>query len=93
MKTRQLDSIQDFVDAWRQWEGRPADIASTLTMISRLGDAGYYSVQAGHRAHASWPDMHAWCCERIGARHYTWTGGTFWFDTEEAAVLFALTWA
>lgn len=93
MKTLQLDSIQDFIENWRQWDGKPTtDISSALTTMSRLGDAGYYSVQGGPRAHANWPEMHTWCCEQFGARHYAWTGGTFWFDTQEAAVLFALTW-
>ncbi len=59
------------------------------TVLSR---GGYYSVQLG-RATAEWSEMHQWLNDNIGNRHYTWTGSTFWFETEETATLAALKWA
>lgn len=34
-----------------------------------------------------------WCCDQFGEDHFTWTGRWFWFETEEAAMLFLLRWA
>jgi hypothetical protein len=33
-----------------------------------------------------------WCREQFGEDHYCWTGGSFWFECEEHAVLFTLRW-
>jgi hypothetical protein len=36
--------------------------------------------------------MRTWCELNVGEEHYVWTGSQFWFETESAAVLFALRW-
>jgi hypothetical protein len=37
--------------------------------------------------------MRTWCNLNVGEEHYVWTGSQFWFETESAAVLFALRWS
>lgn len=54
-----------------------------------LREQGYYPVAAGL---GSWADIHEWCNQHIGEQHYTWTGEVFWFETEQAAMLFTLRW-
>lgn len=56
-----------------------------------LREHGYYSVpSAGFLSlHNSRTD---WCREQFGDDHFVWTGSDFWFETESAAVLFALRW-
>jgi len=56
----------------------------------RFRAAGYHSVEVN--LDHPWQDIHEWCVDQFGKDHYTWTGGTFWFETEQAAVLFALRW-
>lgn len=60
----------------------------------RFRAAGYYSAEVDllHHRHL-WQDIHEWCCDQFGQDHYTWTGETFWFETEQAAVLFSLRWS
>ena len=65
-------------------------------MVSRkrreiLKEQGYYPVVSDPST--AWADMHEWCEQHFGEDHYTWTGEVFWFETEQAAVLFALRWA
>jgi hypothetical protein len=56
--------------------------------------AGYYPVElSGPVLMGEWQECHQWCCEHIGEDHYSWTGGTFWFETEKAAMWFALRWS
>ena len=57
----------------------------------RFSAAGYYSAEVD--LNHPWQDIHAWCVDQFGEDHYTWTGSTFWFETDQAAVLFALRWA
>lgn len=90
MKTRQRDCIRDCVDAWRQWDGEQN--TATINWYRRLTDAGYPCVTAGARAMTQWPNMHDWCREHIGHRHYVWAGSTFWFERDQDATAFALTW-
>jgi hypothetical protein len=40
----------------------------------------------------NWPNVHKWCEWQFGSEHYVWTGSTFWFETEQAQLLFMLTW-
>jgi hypothetical protein len=90
------DCIQDFVESWK---GYDSNIKGNLQLPncpknweSRLRDAGYYrAMYAGYGQ--KWPDVHKWCEEHVGKKHYAWTGFTFWFDSEKNAILFALRWA
>lgn len=54
--------------------------------------AGYYSVDVSMMT-IDWTGCHAWCQQQYGADHYSWTGSTFWFETEQDALLFALRWS
>ena len=56
--------------------------------------AGYYPVELGSLVlMGEWQECHRWCCDHIGEDHYSWTGGTFWFETEQAAIWFTLRWS
>ena len=56
--------------------------------------AGYYPVKLGMLGLVGeWQECHQWCRDYIGEGHYSWTGSTFWFETEKAAIWFALRWA
>jgi len=57
--------------------------------VLRMGK--YYSVVCKNGV--EWPKMHQWCQENIGKNHYTWTGQTFWFETDKDAAWYALHWA
>jgi len=57
----------------------------------RFRAGGYYSAEAD--LNHPWQDIHEWCRAQFGEDHYTWTGSTFWFETEQAAVLFSLRWS
>lgn len=91
-----LDCIHDFIQSWKQWdrtEDRGQDSTRPLWNI-RLQDAGYYGIEASRESiRRYWQEMHQWCERQFGRNHYTWTGSTFWFETESAAVLFTLQWA
>lgn len=86
------DNIRDFVDNWKQWDAQ-TDPANPVPVNwgPRFREAGYYSVRLGSLD--TWGLVHPWCEQHIGQRHYTWAGSTFWFETEQAAALFALRWA
>jgi hypothetical protein len=64
-----------------------ADIAMYATMYRA---AKFYEV--GSRTQDSWLECHAWTAQHIGRDNYTWTGGIFWFDDPENAVMFKLAW-
>ena len=57
-----------------------------------LESGGYISVQF-QNTNDNTRQIAQWCREKFGAEHYYWTGGSFWFETEKAAVLFTLRWA
>lgn len=57
-----------------------------------LESGGYISVQF-QNTNDNTRQVGQWCREKFGVEHYYWTGGSFWFETEKAAVLFALRWA
>lgn len=64
------------------------------TDFVRLARAGFYSATLGSGAQGtSWREIHEWCRAQFGNEHYTWTGSTFWFETEQDAVLFNLRWS
>lgn len=77
-------TIREFVDSHNTWN------TTSNNWREFLKEQGYYSVSAGA---GSWADIHEWCDQHIGEQHYTWTGEVFWFETEQAAVMFALRWA
>lgn len=54
--------------------------------------AGFYSAALGDLGNSDWQEIHQWCRQQFNRDHYTWTGSTFWFETEQAAVLFTLRW-
>jgi hypothetical protein len=86
------DCIDDFTNSWKQYDRTYWDGAG-INWDSRFGDAGYYSVPLGAQAlQHHWADVHEWCREQFGTRHYTWAGSRFWFETPEAAAWFALRW-
>lgn len=55
-------------------------------------EEGWIGVQTGKRPAMEWTDCHKWCSEQF-QDNYHWTGSTFWFTTEQDAMLFALKWA
>jgi hypothetical protein len=92
------DCIQDFIEAWKQWdkaEDRHPESESVRPVWNiRFQDAGYYRVESSRDSVTnSWQEMHRWCEEHVGTRHYAWTGSTFWFDSDRAAMLFSLRWS
>jgi hypothetical protein len=56
-----------------------------------LKQGGWYSVKIGLRIR--WESAQQWCIQQYGQDHYTWTGNAFWFETEQDALLFQLTWS
>ena len=60
---------------------------------ARLRAAGFYPAELGSTWDGDWPAVHDWCREHVGEDHYTWTGGTFWFEKDRDAVSFSLKWS
>jgi hypothetical protein len=93
------DCIQDFIEAWLQWDQEKNNEMAPYDKIvphwnHRFRDAGYYRVESSRDSVThSWNEMHSWCQEHVGPRHYAWAGSTFWFESDRAAVLFALRWS
>lgn len=83
------DFINDFVDAWKQYD-KSIGRTELIDWHSRFKDAGYHPV--GLTSLSEWQDIHSWCKRYVGEQHYTWTGQVFWFETEEAANWFKLRW-
>ena len=84
-------TIRDFAEQRkvRQW-----DHTTSARVREDYQAAGYHPVELGGPAlMGEWQECHRWCCEHIGEDHYSWTGGTFWFETEKAAMWFALRWS
>ena len=85
------DTIKEFAEQRRvrQW-----DHSTAARVREDYQTAGYYPVElSGPALMGEWTECHRWCCEHIGEDHYNWTGGTFWFENERDATLFALRWA
>ena len=95
MAITRKDSITDFIAAWRQWdEGKEYDPQANRDWARRLAEAGYYRVEVGrHSIEHEWPNIHRWCEDQFGKNHYTWTGTTWWFESDRDAMVFALRWA
>ena len=70
------------------------DHTTALTVREEYQAAGYHPVELGTLfLMGEWQECHRWCCEHIGKDHYSWTGGTFWFENQRDAILFALRWS
>jgi hypothetical protein len=52
--------------------------------------AGYYSAYLPFYQGSR--EIHDWCRDMFNENHYTWTGQTFWFETESDCALFILRW-
>lgn len=86
-----MPTIRDFAACRqvRQWDHTAAGVVR-----AEYSQAGYYPVKLGMLGVVGeWQECHRWCREHVGEQHYSWTGSTFWFETEQAAALFALRWA
>jgi hypothetical protein len=78
-------TIRDFINSNK---------SRSIDWNSSLYQAGYFSIPAGRisvRNH--WNEMHQWCKSKFGESHYCWTGSTFWFETKDDAMVFALRWS
>jgi hypothetical protein len=84
------DCIGDFVDSWRAHDTVAA--ATNPRWIGRFRDAGYYHAELRCFDGQTWKDVHEWCKQQYGDRHYSWTGFIFWFETEQDSILFTLRW-
>lgn len=89
------DCIKLFMSAWKTYDS--PDDPRVPNWAHRFHDAGYFQVvcPADKRE-----DANVWCSINIGADHYACMGHlglysdfTFWFETSEDAVLFALKWS
>ncbi len=85
------DCIHDFIDAWKQYD-RHNRIEQAAHWNTRFRDAGYHSAQPGNLQLQLWTQIHQWCQDQFGERHYCWSGSTFWFESKKDAVLFLLRW-
>lgn len=56
-----------------------------------LLNEGWLPVKCSEYFHSNWKSCHAQCAEMFGEDNYTWTGGTFWFRTQEDIMVFKLT--
>lgn len=81
-----MKSISEFIDSVELPPGMP----SLVEWDKILREGGYYMVPVTSYNH--WQQVIAWCNEMFGEDHYTWTGYSMWFETSEAATLFALRW-
>mgnify|MGYP007090102895 CR=1 FL=1 len=83
------DNIRDFIDSWQAYD-KEHNVTNAI-WANRFKDAGYYHVQfmgGGQK----WNEMHKWCKEHIGDRHYAWAGDNFWFETPEQSFWYRLAW-
>jgi hypothetical protein len=88
------DCIQDFIENWQQWDTKTKSQLDDYTWNNRFRDANYYGIVPSRLSTSqSWPEMHSWCEHYFGCDHYANIGYTFWFESEQDAVWFALRWA
>lgn len=90
-------SIRDFIGDWKLRDrnngNRNVD-GNVPQWHIRFREAGYHRAVPGRDGVGEhWQEMHQWCEQQYGQDHYSWTGSTFWFETEQAAALFILRWA
>ncbi len=86
------DSIHDFVAAWKQYSQEPIDEIYSYQWDRRFKEAGYHPARITDCL-TCWDEIHNWCEDQYGNEHYTWTGTTFWFETEQDCILFLLRWS
>lgn len=79
-------SLSDFIDSVEL----PSAMPSLVDWDRILSNGGYYRVPV--LSYSDWQEIMRWCNENVGEDHYTWTGYSMWFETSEAATLFALRW-
>jgi hypothetical protein len=84
------DCIQDFIAAWKQYDTSTMKY-QTPYWNGRFKDAGYYPVDVSNSMY-NWSSIHAWCEEKFTKNHYAWAGSTFWFESEQDAIMFTLRW-
>lgn len=91
------DNISDFIEAWKLYDLNP-DVPnqSGSTWSHRFEEAGYHEVEMPWKGYANLEDAAKWCHDTIGKENYayisTFSGYSFWFQTEQDAVLFSLRW-
>jgi len=83
-------SIRDFIHEWDEHNEGSTGAYTFPNWDERLSEGGYYSVASSAMP---WNKIHNWCEQEFGHSHYAWVGNVFWFETEEAAIWFALRWS
>lgn len=85
------DPIKNLIQAWEQWDKKPFD--PYLEWNRRFKDAGYFSVKLFC---TDIDECERWCLNEFGEDHFVrcnyWDGHVFWFETEQASILFTLRW-
>ena len=77
-------SVRAYIDSYAE---NPPDVPSHYDVLK---NAGYIPIRInGNR----WGPIFDWLQENIGWENYNSTGNTFWFNSEQDAVLFALKWS
>lgn len=84
------DCIQDFIQSWRKYDKSDTDTKFPC-WDTRFRSAGYYPVLISNIT--QWTQIHAWCTETVGHDHYAWSGNTFYFESDQAAIQFTLRWS
>ena len=88
--------VRDYFEEYGRQYQRPDDLIDLnidrKNWYDILGSGGYIQVKFPNTDWNLTRQVAAWCRENFGVDHYYWTGGVFWFDSEEQAVLFALRW-
>lgn len=90
-------SIKEFV---RTWENVDKVIFKCVGTASynlpdwerRFLDAGYCSAKITF-SYDKWTAINAWCRRVFGQDHYAWYDSVFWFESQQDAALFLLTWS
>jgi hypothetical protein len=72
-------------------------VGTTAHMIdwnNALRNSGYHEIEYNQILNhdVSVLMIAQWCDEHVGIEHHVWTGGYWWFETEQAAMMFALRW-
>jgi len=88
------DCITEFIQAWKSWDRTQKAKEIVANWNIRFAEAGYYrAVPSRASVQHHWHDMHVWCQEQFTPEHYAWAGDTFWFESDQDAMLFILRWS
>ena len=79
------ENCQKYID-----EGGRTDM---LDWQKQFRKNGYFEVCGVAQPFSNQYIIGQWCVDKFGSEHYSWDGTSWWFDSEENAVLFALRWA